>query len=69
MSFEITMTQAKESFMKQMARFRHKAQESEHFGTDTPCCEDTDAIPIMSNLTEQDIDEELDPHAQETSVG
>ena len=52
-SFEITMTQAKELFMKQMTRVQHKAEAKEHFDTDTPVCKHNDLKPIVSTNTLQ----------------
>ena len=68
-SFDITMTQAKKSFMIQMSKLHHQAQEDEHFEIDTPGHKESDVPPLPSTFRERDVDAAFDSCAQEASVG
>ena len=68
-SFEIAVTQAKQLFMNQLSRLRHKATEEEHFENDTPGHKESDAVRLLEGSRERDIDEALNAHEQEAKVG
>ena len=68
-SFKITMTQAKQLFMNQLSKLRHKATEKEHFEIDTPSYKETDAVHLVEELRVRDVDKALDAHKQEMKIG
>ena len=68
-SFEITMTQAKQLFVSQLSKLRHQATEQECFEIDTPSYKETDAVHLIEELRMRDVDEALDVHEQEAKVG
>ena len=55
--------------MNQLSKLRHEANEKECFEIDTPSYKKTDAVPLLKDLREHDVDKSLDAHEQEANIG